>query len=121
MAGLKGEDAFMDYTFIHFSGFSDAQNGCWSDELVALMGVEVGKLPRIVDPWQVVGEVTRSLPRDFGLAPGTLIAAGCGDTAASALGGGITRAGMLFDVAGTAAVLAGCTDQYVADVENAPC
>ena len=118
MAGLKGEDAFMDYTFIHFSGFSDAQNGCWSEELVELMGVDARKLPRIVEPWHVVGEVTDTAAKDFGLAPGTVVAAGCGDTAASALGGGITRAGMLFDVAGTAAVLAGCTSQYVADVNN---
>jgi xylulokinase len=118
MAGLRGEDAFMDYTFIHFSGFSDAQNGCWSKELVALMGVDAGKLPRIVAPWQVVGEVSEAAARDFGLAPGTIVSAGCGDTAASALGGGVTRAGMVFDVAGTAAVLAGCTSQYVADVKN---
>ena len=118
MAGLRGEDAFMDYTFIHFSGFSDAQAGVWSEELTGLMGVDIDKLPRIVEPWHVVGEVTQSAAKEFGLAPGTIIAAGCGDTAASALGGGITRAGMLFDVAGTAAVLAGCTDQYVADVKN---
>jgi xylulokinase len=66
----------------------------------------------------VVGEVTDEVAAEFGLAPGTTIAAGCGDTAASALGGGIVKAGMLFDVAGTAAVLAGCTNAYVADVEN---
>lgn len=118
MVGLRGEDAFMDYTFIHFSGVSDAQQGAWSDELVQAMGVDRDKLPRIVEPWHVVGEVSQSAAAQFGLAPGTVVAAGCGDTAASALGGGITRAGMLFDVAGTAAVLAGCTDQYVADVEN---
>ncbi len=46
MAGLRGEDAFMDYTFIHFSGFSDAAKGAWSDELVQAMGVERSKLPR---------------------------------------------------------------------------
>ena len=76
------------------------------------------KLPRIVNPWDVVGEVTEETAKDFGLAPGTIVAAGCGDTAASALGGGIVHAGMLFDVAGTAAVLAGCTDQFVADETN---
>lgn len=118
MAGLRGEDAFMDYSFIHFSGFADAQTGAWSEELTGLMGVDIDKLPRIVEPWHVVGEVTEAAAREFGLAPETIIAAGCGDTAASALGGGITRAGMIFDVAGTAAVLAGCTDQYVADVKN---
>jgi xylulokinase len=118
MVGLRGEDAFMDYTFIHFSGCSDAARGAWSDELVDAMGFDRDKLPRIVEPWFVVGEVSQAAAAEFGLAPGTVVAAGCGDTAASALGGGITRAGMLFDVAGTAAVLAGCTDQYVADVEN---
>ncbi|MFC1921827.1 FGGY-family carbohydrate kinase [Chloroflexota bacterium] len=118
MAGLKAEDAFMDYTFIHFTGLSDAQNGLWSDELCSKLGVEQEKLPRIVEPWYVVGEVTDEVAKEFGLTAGTTIAAGCGDTAASALGGGIVQAGMLFDVAGTAAVLAGCTDTFVADVEN---
>ena len=118
MAGLSAEDAFIDYTFIHFSGLSDAQNGTWSDELCIQLGVDQKKLPKIVEPWQVVGEVTDSVAKDFGLAAGTLIAAGCGDTAANALGGGIVQAGMVFDVAGTAAVFAGCTDRYVADVEN---
>lgn len=118
MAGLRGEEAFIDYTFIHFSGLSDAQKGEWSEELCGLMGVEREKLPRIVEPWRVVGEVTRQAAADFGLAQGTPVAAGCGDTAAGALGGGIVRAGMLFDVAGTASVLAGCTSRYVADVEN---
>ncbi len=118
MAGLRGEDAFMDYTFIHFSGFSDAQQGQWSSELCSRLGVSMNKLPRIVEPWHRVGEVTPPAARDFGLAPGTIVAAGCGDTAANALGGGIVRSGMLFDVAGTAAVLAGCIDTYVADVKN---
>jgi xylulokinase len=118
MAGLRGEDAFIDYTFIHFSGLSDAQNGCWSDELCELFGIAGDKLPQIVEPWHIVGEVTETAAKDFGLAAGTVIAAGCGDTAASALGAGIVKAGMLFDVAGTASVLAGCTDRYAADVNN---
>jgi xylulokinase len=118
MAGLRGEDGFIDYTFIHFSGFSDAANGAWSSELISKMGLDSQVLPQIVEPWHVVGEVTERAARDFYLLPGTLIAAGCGDTAASALGAGIVRAGMVFDVAGTASVLAGCTGSYVADVKN---
>ena len=118
MAGLRGEDAFMDYTFIHFSALSDAQAGAWSDELCQSLGVDKEKLPRIVEPWHPVGEVTEKAAAEFGLAPGTIVAAGCGDTAASALGAGIVRPGMLFDVAGTASVLAGCTDTFVADVKN---
>ncbi len=118
LAGLKAEQAFMDFTFIHFSGFSDAQAGDWSPELCNRFGLEMEKLPEIVEPWRVIGEVTLQGARDFGLAEGAPIAAGAGDTAANALGAGITRPGMLFDVAGTAAVLAGCTDRFVADTQH---
>ena len=75
-------------------------------------------MPRIVAPWEVVGEATAEAPRDFGLPAGAPVVAGAGDTAASALGAGIVRPGMLLDVAGTASVLAGCTDRFVADVKN---
>jgi xylulokinase len=118
LAGLRAEDAFIDYTFLHFSGLSDAEAGAWSPELLAATGVDADKLPRIVEPWHVVGGVTDDAARDFGLAPGTLVAAGCGDTAAGALGAGIVRPGMLFDLAGTASVLAGCTDTFVADTRH---
>src|SRR4030042_3541470 len=65
-----------------------------------------------------MGEVPEKSAAELGLAQGTLIAAGAGDTAANALGAGIVKPGMLFDVAGTAAVLAGCTDKFVADIKN---
>ncbi len=118
LAGLKADQAFMDYTFIHFSGFSEAKTGSWSSELCDTLGMDLEKLPQIVPPWQVIGEVTEAAGREFGLAPGTPVAAGAGDTAANALGAGIVRAGMLFDVAGTAAVLASCTDRYMSDEKH---
>jgi len=118
MAGLRAEDAFIDYTFIHFSALCDALAGSWSPELCGLLGVDPGRLPRIVAPWDIVGEVTATVAREFGLAPGTPIAAGAGDTAAGALGAGIVRPGMLFDTAGTASVLAACSDRFAADEEH---
>ena len=118
MAGIQADQAFIDYTFIHFSGLCDAQKGEWSDELCGLYGIDRAKLPQIVPPWQVIGEVRPAAACDFSLAPGTLIAAGCGDTAACALGAGIVKPGMLFDTAGTASVLAGSTASFVADVNN---
>ena len=118
MAGLPADRAFMDYTFIHFSGLSDNRAGTWSAAICDTLGVDMGKLPEIVEPWRVIGEVTEQAARDFGLAPGTPIAAGCGDTAANALGAGIVRPGQVFDVAGTASVLAGCTDTFVADTTH---
>jgi xylulokinase len=118
IAGLKIDQAFIDHTYIHFSGFADAQNTSWSKELCERFGLDMDKLPKIIDPCEIVGEVSEQSAKEFGLAPGTLIAAGAGDTAANALGAGIVRPGMIFDVAGTAAVLAGCTDKFVADTKN---
>jgi xylulokinase len=118
MAGLTAEQAFIDYTFIHFSGFADSETMTWSEELCKRFGLDRGKLPQIVEPWKVIGEVKAEAARDFGLAEGTPIAAGCGDTAANALGAGVVRPGMLLDSAGTAAVLAACTDRFVADQKH---
>ncbi|MBI9043310.1 MAG: hypothetical protein JEZ06_02420 [Anaerolineaceae bacterium] len=118
MAGLNSNQAFIDYTYIHFSALSNALEGSWSREICDAAGVDMDRLPKIVDPWEVIGEVTEIAARDFGLAPGTIIAAGCGDTAAGALGAGIVKPGMIFDTAGTASVLAGCTDQYAPDINN---
>jgi xylulokinase len=118
IAGLTIEQAFIDHTYIHFSGFSDGQKGDWSEELCNRFGLDEAKLPKIIDPCTIIGEVQDTPAKEFGLAPGTLIAAGAGDTAANALGAGIIHPGMLFDVAGTAAVLAGCTEKFVADTKN---
>ena len=118
MAGLQADEAFIDNTFIHFSALSDASTGSWSAELCSLLGIDPAKLPTIVQPAQIIGSVSDTAARDFGLAAGTPIAAGAGDTAAGALGAGIVHKGMLLDTAGTASVLAGCTDTFVADAEN---
>ena len=118
LAGLEPQQAFIDYTYIHFSGFADVQSGTWSQDLCEQFGMDMDKLPRIVEPWDVVGETTDAASKDFGLAPGTLIAAGAGDTAANARGAGIVKPGLLFDVAGTASVLVGCTDTFIADIKH---
>ncbi len=118
MAGLNSDQAFIDYTYIHFSGFADAEQGKWSELLCTRFGLDIQKLPEIVEPWKVIGEVTESASKKSGLAAGTLIAAGAGDTAANALGAGIVSPGVIFDVSGTASVLASCTDQYVADTNH---
>ena len=116
--GLRADEAFIDTTFLHFTGVADAVAGAWSSELCDTLEIDARRLPRIVEPWTVVGELTPEAARDFGLAPGTPVAAGCGDTAAGALGAGVVRPGMLLDTAGTASVLACCTDRFVADVTH---
>lgn len=118
LAGLKAEDAFIDHTYLHFTGFADTQAGEWSDTLLHAFGMEQSKLPRIVRPWDLIGAVTPESAALTGLPAGTPIAAGCGDTAACALGAGLVVPGRLLDVAGTASVLACCVDRYAPDSEH---
>jgi xylulokinase len=117
-AGLCADEAFIDYTFLHFTAVNDAAAGTWSEELCGTLGIDPGRLPRIVAPWAVVGELRPDAALDFGLRPGTPVAAGCGDTAAGALGAGVVTPGTLLDTAGTASVLACCTDRFVADTDH---
>lgn len=118
MCGIKGEDAFIDYTYLHFTGFADTLNMKWSEELIELFGMDGKKLPKIVKPFDKVGEVTEEFAKRTGLKAGTAVAAGCGDSAASALGAGITKKGMMYDVAGTASIFSACTDVFAPDSEE---
>ena len=118
LCGLGADDAFIDWTHLHFSGLADAARGTWSDDLADVVGVPLAKLPRIVAPTDVVGRVTAKAARESGLAPGTPVVAGMGDTAAGALGAGLVQSGHVLDTAGTASVLAVSVPAFRADTET---
>ena len=118
LCGLSGAEAYADPTYLHFSCLADTSNGAWSPELVELVGAPDRLLPRIVETTDVVGEVTREAAAATGLRAGTPVAAGCGDTAAGVLGAGVVRPATALDVAGSAAVLAVCTEAFRPDVQG---
>jgi xylulokinase len=117
MCGLSGDEAFIDHTYLHFSGFADTANRRWSDELVEGIGIDGGKLPRIVRPWDKMGGLTAEMAPRCGLLSGTPIVAGCGDTAGSTFGAGVVRSGLMVDVAGTASILACAVDVFAPDTK----
>lgn len=118
LCGLRAADAFIDWTYIHFSGYADNRALCWNEELTGLFDILPDKLPRIVSPLTVIGHVSAHESDLFGLQAGTPVAAGCGDTASCFLGTGAIRSGVAVDVAGTASVLALATDRFIADTEG---
>ncbi|MDG2385238.1 MAG: FGGY family carbohydrate kinase [Pirellulaceae bacterium] len=117
LCGLTGEQAFIDKSYLHFSGFADNRRAKWDAALCQTFDIEMGKLPRIVDSNKIVGEVTAQMARRSGLKPGTAVIAGCGDTAASFLACGATKPGICVDVAGTASVFAATTKQFKSDTK----
>jgi len=118
LTGLSGDDAYMDETFICFSGLADLRNGTWSDELCDAMDVDMRKLPRIVKSSEVIGEVCSRAAEDTGLPKGIPVVAGCGDQIAGFTGAGILNAGQMADVSGTACILGLRTDRYLFDKEH---
>ena len=116
LCGLDASQAFIDPTYLHFSGFADNRGLRWDPELCALFGIDAHKLPRIVPAQSVVGSVTAAMAARCGLRPGTPVVAGCGDTAASFLACGASKPGTCIDVAGTASIFAATTGEFLPDV-----
>lgn len=118
LCGLDARQAFIDHTYLHFSGFADNQKRVWNIDLCDRVGIAPEKLPRIVEPQALIEGLSPAMARACGLKPGTPVVAGCGDTAASFLACGATRDGICVDVAGTASVFAATTATYRADVKH---
>jgi len=118
MADLDYEEAFIDYTYLHFTCLADNQKREWDEDLCEHFNIPREKLPRIVEPWTIIGEVSGKAADDFNLRAGIPIAAGAGDTTTTYLGAGIVEPGVIFDVAGTASAFASCTEEYSVDLEH---
>lgn len=115
LCGLKGDKAFVDPSYLHFSGFADNRNNRWHEGLCREFDLDMAKLPRIVQCSEQIGTITEDMARLCGLSAGTPVIAGCGDTVASFLSCGGVKPGICIDVAGTASVFACTTDTYTPD------
>ncbi len=117
LCGLSARDAFIDTTYLHFSGFADNLRSRWDSELCEKFGLDEAKLPRIVQPHEIIGELCAGAARRCGLRAGIPVVAGCGDTAASFLACGAAEEGVCVDVSGTACVFAATTDAFRPDMK----
>lgn len=118
LTGLVGEDAYMDYTCIQYSGFGDNKEKKWSSELLDMFGVGREKMPRIVSPFEQIGTLNKEAAQVCGLCEGIPVTAGAGDTSASIFGAGLFETGAVLDCAGTASVLCSVVNEYKPDTEN---
>jgi xylulokinase len=118
LCGMNVDAAFLDKSYLHFSGFADNRRGVWDPGLCEQFDIDPEKLPRIVNSHEIAGEISPAMARRCGLRPGVPVIAGCGDTAASFLACGATREGICVDVAGTAAVFATTTRTFRPDLRH---
>jgi len=73
----------------------------WSNDLITRAGLERALFPRVVEPGEVVGTVTRAAADATGLAAGTPFVAGGGDVQLGAVGLGVSEPGEAAILGGT--------------------
>jgi xylulokinase len=101
---LTGEFA-SDVSDASGTGLFDVVKRTWSGHMTAALGLEAAILPRAQESSEVSGYVSEAGARESGLAAGTPVVAGAGDQAASAIGNGIVRPGMVSCTIGTSGVV----------------
>lgn len=98
---LTGRNCMDGSSAAFYGPFYDYRSNRWSEEMCGLFGVDIEKLPEIVDAHEVIGEVTAEAASECGLKAGTLVIAGSIDTYAEAVGGGAVEPGEVFTVYGS--------------------
>ena len=107
---LTGEFA-TDVSDASGTGLFDVVNRQWSFELAEKLNIASTLLPKAYESHEVTGHVTKTAAEATRLAEGTPVAAGGGDQAASAVGNGIVRAGVVSCTIGTSGVVFAHLDQ----------
>jgi xylulokinase len=90
---LLGAEPAVDFSLANRTLLFDLDRAAWSDELIALAGLDVAKLPGPVPSGRVIGTLSPSVAGELGLPPGIPIAAGAHDQNANALGCGVIQDG----------------------------
>ena len=104
----------------HVSEMSDASGTSWLDvgerrwssELLAASSMDADQMPRLVEGSQVGGGLRSELAGEWGMRPGTVVAGGAGDNAATAMGMGTIADGSAFVSLGTSGVIFAANDAY---------
>ncbi|MCC6618943.1 MAG: xylulokinase [Chloroflexi bacterium] len=99
----------------------DLRRRTWSTDLCNRLGIEPGLLAPVLESAQPAGQVSRAAARVTGLPQGTVVAAGGGDAACSALGVGLgtdeARSPLLITL-GTAGQAFAVSDRPIIEVDG---
>jgi xylulokinase len=77
----------------------------WHTGLMSKLGLDASLMPRCVESHEVTGKLTESAAKELGLKAGIPVVGGAGDQAASAVGNGIVKPGIISATMGTSGVV----------------
>ncbi|MBL8907859.1 MAG: FGGY-family carbohydrate kinase [Rhizobiales bacterium] len=96
-------------------GLLDLARMDWSDRLLATVGLNRGKLPRLVAPGGKIGVVSRQAAAETGVRPGTSVIAGGGDGQCAGAGVNVFAPARAYINLGTAVVSGSYAGHYAHD------
>ncbi|MDR2974608.1 MAG: hypothetical protein LBV00_07820 [Propionibacteriaceae bacterium] len=107
LTGVASQDRCQAYGLHCF----DTRTGQYDADLAAGLGIDIGKLPPLVDCHEVIGTVTAQTAAVTGLLAGTPVVAGGLDASCACFGAGVWRPGDAQEQGGTGAGVSIVTDQ----------
>jgi xylulokinase len=106
----------MDPSNAAFTGlYRTLEQTGWDRELIRDLELDPDRWPPILPSAATVGTVLPEPARSLGIASGTPVVMGAGDTACAALGAGVTEEGDVLNSTGTVEVMVLCTTRPRAD------
>lgn len=90
----------------------------WPSFIESQFGIPISKLPRVVSPGDVVGNIRPKIAQELGLPPDCEVVAGCTDGTASFLASGATQPGDISCALGTTLVVRSISYQLIKDREG---
>jgi xylulokinase len=109
-------NAGMDYSNASLTGlFDQGRKRSWSPALCEVYGVDIKKLPKLIQSHEMVGRLNDRGAQILGLSKGIPVAMGGADSACSALAAGVVEDGEVFETMGTSDVLAICMERPTFD------
>ena len=92
----------VDYSNASSTLLLDVHTKIWSAPMAKAFGIDLDRLAPLGAATAPLGKLRAELAESLGLSQETLVMIGCGDEHAACLGAGVTRAGLVGDIAGTA-------------------
>jgi xylulokinase len=96
-------------------GLVDMERGDWADELLARVGLTRERVPALVAPGEIIGELSPAAAEQLGLRAGLPVIGGAGDGQSAGLGANAARPGRAYLNLGTAVVAGSITERYAWD------
>ena len=104
-----------DYSDASGTNAFDLNTFRWSEEILALAGLDAGKFPEPMESTAILGAVTRQAAAETGLKEGTPVAVGGGDGSCAGVGVGCIRPGSAYNYLGSSSWVALTVKEPIVD------